>query len=123
MAYKLTFGIKNKYIHVTAAGSQTLRDNMSLATACIDACVKNNLRFVLLDITGLTGQPGTMADYELAKLLDAWDAGKVVQRAALFENEADLAAGKFFETAARNRNINLAVFTDINDAEEWLLNG
>lgn len=123
MPYTVDFSTKSNFIYVTVSGKQSLEDNISLASACIEICAKNKIGLILLDITGLTGQPGTMADYELAKLLNAWGAGKVVKKAAMVENEVDIAAGRFFETAAKNRNVNLSVFTDKVKAEEWLLEG
>ena len=120
MSYDCGISKDKGFIRVVVTGKQTLEANIELANACIDACRKHGVSRVLLDITGLAGQPGTMADYELAKLLSAWETNSVVARAALVEKKEDLPAGKFFETAARNRNINIRVFSDLKEAENWL---
>jgi hypothetical protein len=120
LAYQLAVEKKGKFIIITASGKQTYEDNIKLAEACIQECWKNAVTRVLVDITGLVGQPGTTADYELAKLIDAWGARRTISHAALLENEDGLAAGKFFETAARNRGVNLFAFGDKAKAEEWL---
>jgi len=120
MGYKLDIAKKSNYLYVTVSGIQTLDNNIKLAEDCVAACKKHGISRVLMDIRGLSGQPGTVADYELAKLLTVWQAGKTVSHAALLENGSDLPAGRFFETAARNRGINLYVFSDQKKAEEWV---
>ena len=120
MGYKLNVIPKNNYINITASGTQTMENNIKLAADSVEACKKYKLSRVLIDIQGLSGQPGTLADYELAKLLTAWETAKTVTRAALVEKESDLPAGRFFETTARNRGINLAVFSDPEKAEKWI---
>jgi hypothetical protein len=121
MPYELKVTKLDKYLYLAAAGRQTLKNNLALADSCVKACKENNLYRVLLDITGLGGQPGTLADYELAKILQSWESVKTVIKVALLENESELAAGKFFETAARNRGINIMVFSDIKKAGEWIV--
>jgi alpha-D-ribose 1-methylphosphonate 5-phosphate C-P lyase len=121
MSYKLTFEIKNNYLYAAASGKRSPRNNINLASSCLDACKKNNLNRVLLDLTGVTGKTNTFADYELAKLLESWGLGKIIIQAALVQNADILPAGRFFETTSRNRNINVSVFTDKKNAEEWII--
>jgi hypothetical protein len=120
MGYKLDVIFKNSYLHISVSGSQTLDGNIKLAADCVEACKKYKVSRVLVDIRGLSGQPGVVADYELAKLITAWESAKTVSHAALLEKESDLGAGKFFETTARNRGINIYVFSDPKKAEEWI---
>jgi hypothetical protein len=120
MSYKLGIISKNTYLYVSACGRQTMDDNIKLALDCVAACKKYGLTRVLVDIRGLSGQPGVVADYELAKLLTAWETAKLVSHAALLEKEADLISGKFFETTARNRGINIYVFSNLKKAEDWI---
>jgi hypothetical protein len=121
MLYKYVTALKKGYIHVSVTGKQSFEGNIELAATCIDICKKDKINRLVVDITGLSGQPGTMADYELAKLISAWETATFVSRAALVEKKEDLAAGKFFETAARNRNINIKVFADTQEAEKWIV--
>jgi hypothetical protein len=120
MSYKTGFSLKEKYLYVSVSGNQTLQNNIKLVGTCLTACKKNSIDRILIDFTKVTGQPGTFADYELAKIINTWESAKFISMAALVEKEEELPAGKFFETAARNRGINLYVFSDFKKAEEWL---
>jgi len=101
MNYRLNIILKTNYLHVFVSGAQTMDGNIKLITDCVEACKKNRVNRVLLYIRKLTGQPGTVADYELAKLLTAWEAAKTISHAALLEKEQNLPAGRFFETASQ----------------------
>ena len=121
MGYEISSTDMGKYLEVMASGPQTFENNLALAHDCLELCRQYGKGILLIDIIGLTGQPGAMADYQLAKLIDEWAANKCISKAALYEKETELAAGKFFETAVRNRAINLRVFTDKKEAVKWLM--
>ena len=121
MAYVISTENRGDYLSVSASGFQSYEDNLALASACMEECKKIGVKLLFVDITGLTGQPGPMADYQLVKLIDEWASNKHVSKAALYESASELDAGKFFETVAVNRGINIKVFDDKTEALGWLL--
>jgi hypothetical protein len=68
------------------------------------------------------GQTGILSDYELANIA-AKEALGLVQRAALLYRRENHEYTSFFETAIRNRGINLLAFLDEDEAIQWLLEG
>ncbi len=112
--------IHENHIVVRGSEKQTLKNNIEAVRYFINSLKKEGNTRIIPDIRGLTVQQGAVADYELAKLLNAWDSLRTVEMAALAENDAYLPYGRFFETAARNSGLNLRVFSNFNAAHQWI---
>jgi hypothetical protein len=97
-----------------------------ITSQVIEACVKNQLPKVLVDIRKVEGQMSTMDRYNLAtlaakKYLDEKLAGKIQStRFAWVENHPMVDPKKFGETVATNRGLNIKVFTEVKEALAWL---
>ena len=120
MGYVIETAIEKDYIKLVASGEQTLESNKELVFQVIEACTENNIRKVLVDISGTLGQPGTFSDFKLANIA-AKEAFGLIQRVALVNRQENREFTSFFETAIRNRGINLLAFLDEQEAIKWLL--
>ncbi len=120
MSYVIETEIKQGYIKFIVSGEQTLENNTELVFHVLEACVENKIKRVLIDIRGIFGQPGVLSDYELANI-SAKEARGLVQKAALIYRQENHEYTSFFETATRNRGVNLRVFLDEGEALKWLL--
>ena len=122
MSYTITTEIKQGYVKLAASGEQTLEGNKELVFRVLEACTENNVTKVLVDIRGLVGQPGVVSDYELAGIA-AQEALGLLQKVALLYRQESHEYTTFFETAVRNRGINLLAFPDEGEAIQWLREG
>ena len=122
MSYTITTEIKQGYVKLAASGEQTLEGNKELVFRVLEACTENNVTKVLVDIRGLVGQPGVVSDYELAGIA-AQEALGLLQKVALLYRQESHEYTVFFETAVRNRGINLLAFPDEREAIQWLREG
>lgn len=120
MSYTITNEVEQGYIKLVATGEQTLEGNKELVFRVLEACAENNLRKALVDIRGLVGQPGVVSDFELAGIA-AQEALGLIQKVALLYRQESHEYTTFFETAVRNRGINLLAFLDEGEAIQWLL--
>ena len=122
MSYEITWEVEKDYIKVCAAGEQTLEDNIKLVSFVIESCEKYGVGKVVVDIRGLKGQPGTTADFKLANIAVSEALGRI-RKTAIINDEESLAYTAFFETAIRNRGINLYAFKNEAEAFEWISQG
>lgn len=122
MSYNILTETKQGYIKLIVTGEQTFENNKELVSQILEVCVKNQVRKALIDIREIVGQPGVFADYELASIA-AQEALGVIQKAALLYRQESHEYTSFFETAIRNRGVNLFAFLDEGKALEWLLEG
>ena len=120
MSYTITTEVEQGHVKLVASGEQTLEGNKELVFRVLEACAKNDLGKALVDIRGLVGQPGVASDYELADIA-AREALGLLQKVALLYRQESHEYTAFFETAVRNRGINLLAFLDEGEALRWLL--
>ena len=113
--------IRTKYVYIEATGPQDLRTNIKIAETAIKECVAAGLERALVNVQGMIGATGAIEDYELAKILDAWMAREVIKKAALLERPEVFESALFLETALHNRGMELKAFTDMKQAEEWII--
>ena len=122
MSYKIATEVEKGYVRLIVSGDQTLENNKELVFRVLEACAENNVRRALVNIRGILGQPGIVSDYELANMA-AQEALGLVQKVALLYRQESHEYTSFFETATRNRGINLLAFLDEDKAIQWLLDG
>jgi hypothetical protein len=120
MSYNIQTEVEKDYVRVNVSGEQTLENNIQLVGQILEACAKNDIRKTLIDIRGILGQPGIASDFELANRA-AQDGRSLIQKAAVLHRTESHQFTSFFETAIRNRGINLLAFQDEGKAIEWLL--
>lgn len=120
MSYVIDTLVEKDYIKLTVSGEQTLENNKELVFRVLNTCIENNVGKALVDIRGLLGQPGMLSDFELANIA-AKEALGLVQKVALLYRQESQEYTSFFETATRNRGVNLLAFLDEKEAIKWLL--
>jgi hypothetical protein len=122
MSYEISTEVEQGHIKLVVSGEQTLENNKKLVFQILEACAGNNVSKALIDIRGIWGQPGVLADYDLANIA-AKEALGAIKKAALLYRQETHAYTSFFETAIRNRGINLLAFLDEDEARAWLQEG
>lgn len=119
MPYKIEFEFAEKYMIVRAVGEQTLENNRDLAIKVHEAISNGGLQRVLVDIRGLSGQPGTASDIEYAEFIKDMIQGQPLLIALLF-NKSYAEYTRFFETTLVNRGINIKIFSYETEAINWV---
>ena len=85
----------------------------------IEACRRNRLSRLLLDLTALERfQPTTLERYTIGCRAAQMGAG--LEAVAVVVDESQLDADLFTVTVARNRGLRIEIFTDRDEALYWL---
>ena len=84
----------------------------------VQACKDRNLTLLLLDYTPLTGIPTTLDRYQIS--VHGADAARNLHKLAGYATPEQMGE-KFGALVARNRGLNVDVFTDRDEAIRWLL--
>lgn len=119
MNYEVEIIIEEDYLKGIVSGHQTHIDNEEMILELLALCREHDLKKVLLDMTGLYGQPGTFSDFQLANF--AVDRGLPgIKRVALVAAPENFEHTQFFETASQNRGLNVRAFVDLDEAVIWI---
>jgi hypothetical protein len=122
MATETRAEIQNLYVHFLCKGQFEKKEMQAAFKESFEIAKQNNLNLILVDGFGLYGKPPTMFErYEMGVYVAdlCREFGKPVQIA--FAAEIPIVDPKRFgETVARNRGANGKVFTDLQEAKEWL---
>lgn len=109
---------KNNFLFVTLTGEYDRHEFMSYGKTLMDHCKKEEVFKVLVNALGVTGTN--------LSVMERFVIGESV--AALFPPTVKLAVAwpeefmtRFAETVAVNRGSFLAVFTNVEEAEQWLV--
>jgi len=98
-------------------GAFDLARLMALITAIADAAKATRSRAVLIDLTEITGNPTLSDRFNIATRVAAQGFGVPI---AVVGPEATLDPRKFGELVARNRGVEVKVFSQFDSAEAWL---
>ena len=120
MGYQMDFDVKEDYLLASAEGSASLEGNIEFAKALIDKAQESGRKKILIDIRKLTDPTGLFDAYRLSEVGALLVRGKSL-KIALLHGEERKKLESFFETASRNRGIDIRVFMDENECVEWLL--
>jgi hypothetical protein len=105
----------------TATGrDDDLQQVIDYGTAIIDLANECGARLILCDETKLVYTLGTFDTFQLAQTIA--ERTKNIVRVAIVCSPDFLEDGKFWETVALNRFLQVRVDTDIERARAWLLN-
>jgi hypothetical protein len=119
MSYQLELIVENNFLMAVAVGQQTAIDNEKMVVTMMETCIEHGLHQVIADLTGLVGQPGTFSDFQLANF--AVEQGlPLIKKVGLITTPENLEFTTFFETAARNRGLNVRTFVDRDKAIAWM---
>jgi hypothetical protein len=123
MKYRFSVTEEKGYLHIKVRGDNTPETVRRWLTDGLKACIELKCSRVLVE-ENLSGKSLPMIETfslvgEASKL--AWQTVKQVAYLNL-SPEQDTKELRFIETVAVNRGVNLKVFTNVKDAEEWLNN-
>ena len=98
----------------------SIEEDKQLSLELIRACKKHGCVLLLVDDTDVTYTSSTLALYELAKFYNDSHFQRDLRKIALLPHPRFKEDNEFYETAVRNRGLNLRVFYDIERAAAWL---
>lgn len=116
-SYKLAIEPKGEYLRVTATGTYAYGRTRRLIYVVRESSDDHQLRRVLVDFTGVTGQPPDIDRFELGERL-AQVFGSAHTLAIIGRPES---VNRLAETVAQNRGVAMRVFFSERDALAWLL--
>lgn len=121
MSYYLDVEKKDGVLWVKATGTRSFENVLAISKDIMAACTEHEVKKVLLDVRALKGRLSTMESYEIPdKYFPKIRDRSVVDRTAIVDwKEADGRA-PFFELVAENRGFMIRIFSDTDQAIEWL---
>lgn len=109
------------YLYISISG--VYEDNfegVSSLRQYAEICKEHNLDAILIDARKIEGEVSTMAEFGRGlEFATAFKDNNI--QIAIVGTEEYLTRESLFETVARNRKVPLRVFTDIDQAEQWLI--
>jgi hypothetical protein len=124
MSYNLKVIPKSSYLHVTVQGDNSPADVQQYLTDIQHACEKHDCRKVLIE-ENLSGP--TIGIFDIFNVVTklSQDASRAKLKIAYIDvnNKHDLSAMRFAESVARNRSVNIRIFSNFKEAENWMLKG
>jgi hypothetical protein len=113
--------VRDRYLYLAGEGTEDgLEENIEIHKMIVNTCKEHNCPRVLIDDRNVVYTASLLSLYQLAKHYSQVDIPRFIQRAAVVTNSSYKANNQFFENTVRNRNINLRVFYDLEEAEQWL---
>lgn len=126
MEYSLHLDEEDKIVSVTARGQWDSATDNAMVQEIMTAVTLKGVQKVLLDLRELIFDLPMFQIFERAKEISEQRLAqpRVSSKVALVYSSADPkldADMQFFETASRNRGLPYRVFTNVEDAREWLM--
>ena len=122
MIFKISAG--SGFLHVSATGEFTLGEAKRTFLEVLDALARHNYEKVVIDGRKLTGEPKTIERFYYGEFAaQAVASFRGVSRASKFAYVLEppvLDPGRFGETVAVNRGMNVKAFENLEDAFGWL---
>lgn len=121
MPYDLKVVPKSSYLHATVEGDNSLANIQHYLLEVKHSCELHNCRKVLIEENLQGPTIGTFDIFEIVTKLSQ-DAAQAKLKIAYVDvnREHDMNAMHFAESVARNRSVNVRMFSNIREAEEWL---
>lgn len=120
MSIQFKIEVEGPLIRATASGTDdSLEEVEAYGTAVVESCRKNQCKYILCDERRLHYNLSTSETFDLGEYYTSY-APSVV-RVAIVCSRENLEEASFFETVAVNRGLQIRVFTDMEEAENWLL--
>jgi len=121
MSYDLTIEKKDDVLWSTATGTRSLETVLAMSKDILAACTEKKVAKVLIDVRKLEGRLGTIEAYEIVnrhfpKIQDR----SVITHCAIVDLKEFEHSYRFFEDVAVNRGFTLRIFSEPDEALEWL---
>jgi hypothetical protein len=124
MSWQTVHNKKLGILEVTFSGSPDIEELKEAVLFSLNLCRINQVTRVLADCSGLVtaNDDSILKNYELGTFYESLSI-EVVMKEAIILPVSEKAASMmyFFETTARNRGFNVRVFSNREEALEWLL--
>lgn len=123
MEYTVQLDGDNKIINAIAKGEWHSETDNAMVQEIMEMVKKNAILKVLLDIRELQFGHSVLQVFQRAKEMQEKrkKINTTSRRVAIVYSATLPVDMSFFETASQNRGLPYRVFTDINEAKEWLL--
>ena len=121
MSYELSYKHESDYLHIQATGIRTVENFIAISMDLLTEADKHGYSKVLLDMRLTTGGLKPFDAYNLGSkdLAELWRTiGH--PKVAVIDLEANRERFEFMENVAVNVGVNLRMFTDVDEAMEWL---
>jgi hypothetical protein len=118
--YKLTIEQKPTYLYASVTGPNTRENGAGYLHEILDECKARNC-FRVLIVDRLEGRPFSALDVFVIVSHGAIEAAGIIEACAYVYTNAESRLMKFAESVAVNRLMHARVFSDVVDAEKWLL--
>lgn len=100
------------------AGAMTLENLTASGAVILAECTRRGCRHAVADARAMTGDLAIFDWHRLATAFEhTWTR---TVRLAIVDNAERLKPDRFLENTARNRGIDVMVFSDLNEALAWL---
>ena len=109
---------KETYIHFDFTGDFSEVMGKQCIDAMIEACSQVQLSKALLDCRNMTGEIQIFDSFMVVKY--AVKMRGIISQTALVGREDQMFPDNFVENVAVNRGVNLKIFTDADEAIDWL---
>ncbi|MFN8414116.1 MAG: hypothetical protein U0Z26_17180 [Anaerolineales bacterium] len=123
MPHKIAYNSQEKYIEMKVWGSLLMDEAKDIISEMIQVSKQNNCLLILGDYREATMDLSVVEIYKLpTKISEAAAASKISE----FKIKRALVADKnsenfyFFETVTLNRGQSIKLFSDMDEAKEWL---
>jgi len=118
MSHNVEITKSEEYLQITFSGPFSPTAARDSVDTMVTACAREGCSKVLFDCRPMTGDMSVSDRFETG----TYGAAKIpVQiKIAMLGREDQISPDNFFETVARNRGVNVTVFSDIDAALEWL---
>ena len=123
--FDIEITVKDDFLLISVRGNYSLSNANNLFKLAIDNSLSHNKSKILIDITDITGSIPFFNRFLFSEVL--WNyirkhaLGKV-NRIAVVGKEPIVDKEKFGEIVAKNRGVNVRVFTDRSKASNWINN-
>ena len=117
-AYRFELAVHPAYLHATVYGAHTPENAMRFLREVYEACVANQKDSVLLDMRLEGPTMGTSSIFSVVQQRSG--EGRELRRIAYVDAARGPEKAKFAETVARNRGVNVRLFSSVEDAKKWL---
>lgn len=119
--YTLATEAQNSHLFAHVSGIRTGESVAKVTVEVFDATIANGLSRVLVDVRAFEGRLGVLDIYLLVTELFQNLRGKGIKKAAIVDRPHSGMREWFLETVAINRGFNLRIFSEVEEARQWLL--
>jgi hypothetical protein len=121
MSYDLTMEKVGDVLHVKAVGTRTMDVIMAMSKDIMEACARHGTPKALIDVRAMEGHLPTLNAYDIPKtFFQKIRDRSILQQSAIVDLKENEERYKFLENVAVNLGYILRIFSDADEALQWL---